>query len=184
MDAPTAVEPAVEHTEDELDEEFAPHRRQRLGKATVLLAVLVIAGGGFLAGAYTQKTQTPAPSAGANRLSLAGGTGGTGGTGGGGGAAGAGRTGRGGAASASAAPSGAEAAPDAGPAVIGQVVKVTGDTVVVENLGGKQVTVTLSPDTTVSKAATIGDLAPGQTVTVGGTTGPDGNVAATTVLSK
>ncbi len=75
MDAPTAVEPAVEHTEDELDEEFAPHRRQRLGKATVLLAVLVIAGGGFLAGAYTQKTQTPAPSAGANRLSLAGGTG-------------------------------------------------------------------------------------------------------------
>jgi len=181
MDAPTAVEPAVEHTEDELDEEFAPHRRQRLGKATVLLAVLVIAGGGFLAGAYTQKTQTPAPSAGANRLSLAGGTGGTGG---GGGAAGAGRTGRGGAASASAAPSSAEAAPDAGPAVIGQVVKVTGNTVVVENLGGKQVTVALSPDTAVSKAATIGDLAPGQTVTVGGTTGPDGNVAATTVLSK
>jgi len=178
MDAPTAVEPAVEHTEDELDEEFAPHRRQRLGKATVLLAVLVIAGGGFLAGAYTQKTQTPAPSAGANRLSLAGGTGG------GGGAAGAGRTGRGGAASASAAPSSAEAAPYAGPAVIGHVVKVTGDTVVVENLGGKQVTVTLSPDTTVSKASTIGDLAPGQTVTVGGTTGPDGNVAATTVLSK
>ena len=178
MDAPTAVEPAVEHTEDELDEEFAPHRRQRLGKATVLLAVLVIAGGGFLIGAYTQKTQTPAPSAGANRLSLAGGTGG------GGGAAGAGRTGRGGPASASAAPSSAEAAPDAGPAVIGQVVKVTGDTVVVENLGGKQVTVTLSPDTTVSRAATIGDLAPGQTVTVGGTTGPDGNVAATTVLSK
>ncbi len=178
MDAPTAVEPAVEHTEDELDEEFAPHRRQRLGKATVLLAVLVIAGGGFLAGAYTQKTQTPATSAGANRLSLAGGTGG------GGGVAGAGRTGRGGAASASAALSSAEAAPYAGPAVIGQVVKVTGDTVVVENLGGKQVTVTLSPDTTVSRAATIGDLAPGQTVTVGGTTGPDGNVAATTVLSK
>lgn len=172
-----ARDPVADYPDDEVEAEFAPHRRQRLGKATAVLAVLVIAGGGFLAGAYVQKTQAPAATTGVSRTTFAGATGG----------GGAGRTGR--AAASAAAPSGAAApgnaaADDAGPAVIGQVVKVTGDTVVVQNLGGKQVTVTLSPDTTVSKAASTGDLAPGQTVTVAGTTGADGTVAATTVLSR
>lgn len=53
-----------------------------------------------------------------------------------------------------------------------------------QNLAGKQVTVTLTQDTTVTKAATTRDLDTGQTVTVGGTTAPDGTVDATTVLSR
>ncbi len=69
---PAAQEPVADYPDDELEEEFAPHRRERLGKATVLLAVLVIAGGGFLAAHTPRKSQSPAPSAGANRLSFAG----------------------------------------------------------------------------------------------------------------
>ena len=95
---PAAQEPVADYPDDELEEEFAPHRRERLGKATVLLAVLVIAGGGFLAAHTPRKSQSPAPSAGANRLSFAGATGGAGT---------AGRTGRGGSGSA---PSSAAAA--------------------------------------------------------------------------
>jgi hypothetical protein len=44
--------------------------------------------------------------------------------------------------------------------------------------------VTLSTDTTVSKAATAADLAAGQTVTVDGSTGTDGSVTASSVSAK
>ena len=183
MEAPTSLDPALEETDayagEYEDDEFAPHRRERLGKWTALLAILVIAGGGFLAGVYVQKARPAAATT--SRVSFgAGAAGGAGGGVGRGAGAGSGGT-RSGATAGAAAPTTADAA---GPAVIGQVVKVSGDTLVVQNLGGKQVTVTLSPDTTVSKTASTTDLAPGQTVTVGGTTGADGTVTATTVLSK
>lgn len=189
MDAPTPPEetPASETAAlmdpaENLDEEFTPHRREGLGTVTMLLAVLVLAGGGFLAGAYVQQTHTPVSAA---RVTRAGGA-----------AGGVGRaTGRGATAAAGAgtgaapAPTGSSTATappsaQAGPAVIGQIIKVTGNTLLVQNLAGKQVTVTLTQDTTVTKAATTRDLATGQTVTVGGTTGPDGTVDATTVLSR
>lgn len=165
------------------DEEFAPHRRQRLSKPTALLAVLVVAAGGFLAGAYVQKTQAPATASTTARTTggaaafagLGRGAGRTSGTGGGA----SGAAGGSGGASTSATPSA-----DAGPAVIGQIVKVNGNTVVVQNLGGQQVTVTLGQDTQVSKSATVGDLAPGQTVTVSGSAGAGGAVDATTVVTK
>ncbi len=167
MEAPTSLDPALEESDayagEYEDDVFAPHRRERLGKWTALLAILVIAGAGFLAGVYVQKARPAAATT--SRVSFAGG-----GAGGG--------FGRG---AGAAAPTAADAA---GPAVIGQVVKVSGDALVVQNLGGKQVTVRLTPDTTVSKTASTTDLAPGQTVTVGGTTGADDTVTATTVLSK
>lgn len=167
----------------DVDEEFAPRRRQRLGRPTAALAVLVVAAGGFLAGAYVQKTQAPAAASAAGRPT-------------GGGAAfagvgrGAGRTGGTGATTATGAggtaspPTSSPSTADSGPAVIGQIVKVSGNTVVVQNLGGQQVTVTLNSDTAITKAATASDLAPGQTVTVSGNTGSGGAVDATTVVTK
>lgn len=188
MDAPTPPEEtsasetaALRDPAENLDEEFTPHRREGLGTVTMLLAVLVLVGGGFLAGAYVQKTHTPVS---ATRVTRAGGAGGVGRATGRGAtaAAGAGT----GAAPAPTGSSTATAPPSAqaGPAVIGQIIKVTGNTLLVQNLAGKQVTVTLTQDTTVTKAATTRDLATGQTVTVGGTTGPDGTVDAATVLSR
>lgn len=175
-DDPTWDDPTMDATDDGVDDEFAPQRRQRLGKATALLGVLAIAAGGFLAGAYVQKSHTPPAATGASRLA-----GGGFSRGGGAGApASAGTAGP----TAAAGTGSATPSADAGPAVIGQIVKVSGDTVVVQNLGGKQVTVTLTQDTAVTKAATTQDLVAGQTVTIGGTTAPDGTVNATTVVSK
>lgn len=184
-----------EHASDELDEldaEFAPQPRRRLGKLTVLLAALLVAGGGFLAGVQVQKHQPATPTAGAFAARRGTGTGtGTGfggGFGGGfagaGGASGAagGRTGTG----TAGAPTSATGGTSAGsvPAVIGQIVSITGDTVVVKNLGGKMITVKLSSDTTVTQAATAADLKAGQTVIVSGTTGSDGTVTASTVGTR
>ena len=189
MEAPTSPDPALEEPDayagEYEDDEFAPHRRERLGKWTAVLGILVIAGGGFLAGVYVQKSR---PAATTSRVSFAGGGASAGfgrgaGTGAGTRTAGTGAGSKAGAASPTA-PTAPTAADAAGPAVIGQVVKISGDTLVVQNLGGKQVTVSLTPDTTVSKTATASDLTPGQTVTVGGTTGADGTVTATTVLGK
>ena len=70
------------------------------------------------------------------------------------------------------------------PAVIGQIVSVTGDTVVVKNLGGQMITVKLSDTTTITQAATAADLKAGQNVTVSGTTGADGTVTATAVGTR
>lgn len=108
---------------ENLDEEFTPHRREGLGTVTMLLAILVLAGGGFLAGAYVQKTHTPVSATCVTRVGVAGGVGratGRGATA----AAGAGT----GAAPAPTGSSTATAPPSAqaGPAVIGQIIKVTG----------------------------------------------------------
>ena len=68
--------------------------------------------------------------------------------------------------------------------MIGTIVSVNATSMVVKNFGGKEITVALSGDTTVSKSATAADLAAGQTVTVVGTTGVDGSVTASSVTAK
>jgi hypothetical protein len=173
--------------EDELESEFAPQPRRRLGLLTVLLAGLLVAGAGFLVGVQVQKHQSSTTAAGtaANRRGTGitgftpGGAGGFGGgaLGGAGGGAGAGAAGGTGGTGGTGGAGGTAAIP----AVIGQIVSVTGDTVVVKNLGGKLITVKLSAGTKVTQAATAADLKAGQTVTVSGTTEADGTVTATTV---
>jgi hypothetical protein len=181
---------------DELDSEFAPQPRKRLGKLTAILVALLVAGGGFLAGIQVQKHQTtPAASAasafarrgtatgaegGGGFGGFGGGTGGTGrGTGGTGtGGTGTGGTGTGGTGT------GGTGSTTAIPVVIGQIVSVTGDTVVVKNLGGKLITVKLSATTTITQVSTVAALKAGQNVTVGGTTAADGTVTATSVGTR
>jgi Domain of unknown function (DUF5666) len=181
--SPPSDEPPPEY-DDELDEEFAPRPKARLGAATIALAALLVAGVGFVVGVYVQKNHGPASTSGASNTAAAafasrartGGFGGgtAGGTGFGGGTGGT--TGTGG--------TGGSTGTSSTPVVIGTVVSVNGTTMIVKNFAGKDITVTLSTDTTVSKAATAADLAAGQTVTVDGSTGTDGSVTASSVSAK
>ncbi|SDJ18959.1 hypothetical protein SAMN05444157_2179 [Frankineae bacterium MT45] len=190
---PVAADPAsaVDDTfdssiDDDIDEDFAPRAKERLGALSIALIALLIAGVGFLGGVITQKhsgSSTTRTAAGGNaarfgalREGAAGGLfGGTGGTGAGGGTG----TGAGGATT-----GGTDSGTSDTPAVIGTIVSITGDTAVVKNLAGKEVTVHLSSDTRVLKSATPADLKAGQIVTVAGSTGTDGSVAATSVTAK
>jgi hypothetical protein len=187
---PLATGSGAEHfdhaddADDDLDSEFAPQPRKRLGKLTIALAALLVAGAGFLAGLQVQKhegsssTANPFAAAAARR-----GNGGTGGTGAGGGF---GNFGGGtGATSGGSAGAGGTGTTTANiPAVIGQIVSISGDTVVVKNLGGKEITVKLADSTTISQVATAADLKAGQNVTVSGTTAADGTVTATSVGTR
>jgi hypothetical protein len=185
--------------EDDLDSEFAPRPRARLGALTIGLAALLVAGAGFLAGVQVQQhsgsssstnplaaaaarragagTATGAAGAGGGFGGFAGGRGGGTGAGAGAGGTGAGGTATGGTGTGSTGTTSI-------PAVIGQIVSITGDTVVVKNLGGQMITVKLSDTTTVTQAATTTDLKAGQNVTVSGTTGADGTVTATAVGTR
>jgi hypothetical protein len=174
--------------DDELDSEFAPQPRRRLGKLTA----------GFLGGLQVQKHEGTTASSAASAFGRRGtgtgtgstgtvgfggggftgrGTGGTGGTGTTGGTGGAGGSDSGGTGSSGSTTSSI-------PAVIGQIVSVSGDTVVVKNLGGKMITVKLSGTTTITQVVTPTDLKPGQNVTVSGTTAADGTVDATNVGTR
>jgi len=178
---PSFLSPQSDATEpvydDEFDEEFAPRPKAKLGIASVLLAALLVAGAGFVVGVYVQKDHGSSSSSGtsvaaafASRARTAGG--GFGGAGGTGGTAGTGGTG------------GTAGTSTSTPAVIGTVVSVNGSTMVVKNFAGKEITVTLGTDTTVTKAATAADLAAGQSVSVAGSTGTDGSVTATSVTAR
>jgi hypothetical protein len=182
----------LDDDDDELDSEFAPQPRQRLGKLTIGLAALLVAGGGFLGGLQVQQHEGSSSAANpfaaaAARRGTGTGTGGFGGFGGGGTGTGT-RTGTGagggagtGTGTGTGSGTGGGTATTSIPAVIGQIVSVSGDTVVVKNLGGKEVTVKLSGTTTITQTAAATDLKPGQNVTVSGTTGTDGTVTATAV---
>jgi hypothetical protein len=180
---------------DELDydDEFAPQPRQKLGRLSAVLAAVLVLGLGFLGGILVQKhtgtSSTRATTfgagtgaggaAGARAAFGAGGAGRAGGFGGGGatatGNAGAGTAGGG-------APTGGAATSTL--AVVGQIVSVKDDTVVVKNLGGKDVTVHLSGDTKITVTITAASLKAGQSVAVSGRTGADGSVTATSVAGQ
>ncbi|WP_051791694.1 DUF5666 domain-containing protein [Amycolatopsis jejuensis] len=91
-------------------------------------------------------------------------------------------------------PSGAAPSPSApqagartgGRGTAGTVEKVEGTTVTVKTLQGNEVKVSTSDDTTVgvTQSGKVGDLKPGQTVTVQGRTGSDGSVTAQAIVAQ
>lgn len=177
-----STDESIDDRDNDIDSEFAPQAKRRLGKGTALLAALVVAAAGFLIGIQVQKHQTSTSTtargdrtAFAGRAGFGAGTGGLpSGTGFGGGTETGGTAGTGG--------SGTGAA--AAPAVIGTIASVTGNTITVTNFGGKTITVTLSSTTAVTKQVASAALKKGDTVTVTGKAGTDGTVAATAVNAK
>jgi Domain of unknown function (DUF5666) len=165
---------------DELDEEFAPQPRRKLGRLTVVLAAVLVAGLGVVGGVELQKHYGTSSSSTASGFPGAAGRAGlTGGGEGGGGFAGFGGTGAGsGTGGATSTSTGSTANV---PAVIGSIVSISGQTMVVKNLGGKQITVHLTDTTTITKSYATAALAAGQTVSVSGSTGADSSVTATSV---
>lgn len=160
---------------DELDDEFAPQPRRKLGKLTVLLAAVLVAGLGVIGGVELQKhlgASSSSPASGFAALAGRGVTGETGGFPGGGSFPGAGG---------STGSTSGTGSTTTTPAVIGQIASISGQTMVVKNLGGKEVTVHLTNTTTVTKSYSAPALAVGQTVTVAGTTGADSSVTATSI---
>lgn len=163
---------------DEIEADFAPRPKQRLGKSTVLLAAVFLAGVGFLGGVQVQKSRaTTGTQAGA----LPGGG-----------------NFRGGNFPGGALPSGVtlpsgfnqpgtgqgSASTTSGPAVIGTVVSVKGNTLTVKNFAGKTISVTLADNTAITQTVKATALRAGQSVTVSGTTGADGKVTATQVTAR
>ncbi len=163
---------------DEVEDEYLPQARKRLGKSTIALVALVLLGGGFLIGVAVQKNRPATATtsrAGTGRgnfaaFAAAGGFGGTApnatsGTG------------------AASAGTGSAATSDT-PAVIGTIASVSGNSIVVKNFAGKSITVKLTDSTSVTKAVPTSALKSGDTVSVVGSTGSDGKVTATKVSAK
>jgi hypothetical protein len=165
-------------------DDFIPRAPHRIGKLTIALFGALLLTGGFLGGVLTQKhhdTGLTASRTGGGAATRTGGGqfAGLGGEGGGVGGSAA-RS-----ASNGAGTGGSTGSTDTnGPAVIGQIVSVHGSTVIVQNLGGKRVTVHLGTDTTVSTKAKPTDLKAGQSVTVAGSTAADGSVTASTIAGQ
>lgn len=163
---------------DDDDDLVLPPSRAKLPKLTVGLIVLAVLAVGFLGGALTQKhegaSSTAAGGAG-GRLRAAGAAGFTG-FGGAGAATGAG----------AAAGGGAAATPAVAPIAIGTVVSLTGNSLVVKDLGGHTRTITLGSGVTLTTSAPLvaTALKAGDAVTVSGTTAANGTSSATTVLRR
>ena len=166
--------PTEDHLEL-LDDPFADDLDQRLrraaplklaNRATYILVALVIGVAGFVAGAQVQKSYGTAPAGAAPRnnfpTALPSGFTGFGNRGNGGNAG----TGTGGAAG--------------GRGITGTVKLVDGTTVYVVEADGTVVTVKTSGTTTVSVPGALGDLKPGQTVSVQGENS-DNTVTATSI---
>jgi Domain of unknown function (DUF5666) len=175
---------------DGLAEELAHAAPKRWwNRGTVVLAGLVLLGGGFVGGLQVQKNYgTPARATGFPAGFTAGGGAGRygGGAAGRGGAGAYGQTGGGfgqGAQGAQGAQGGAAAASSG---TTGTVKLVDGSTIYVQTADGNVVTVNTSGKTTVSAASksTIKSIKAGQKVTVQGTAGSDGTVAATSVTTQ
>jgi len=163
--------------------ELAAPPRRKLPWLSLLLAAGVIAAGSFAGGALVEKNNNSgsgaAGAASAFAKLRAGATGGTG-TGAGGftRGTGTGSTTGGGFGGGFGGASGA-----AGGATTGTVKLVDGNTIYVTNSSGNIVKITTGSSTTVSiaKSGTVGQIQPGQTVTVRGTTDSSGNVTASSV---
>jgi len=158
------------------------HRRRVVSPATRVLLALVVVAGAFLAGALVDRWQRPASASSSASSLLAqfraarGGRGASGATGASGasGASGAGFAGLfGGGGGAG------------GGATVGTVKLVDGRNVYVQDAAGDVIKVTTTPATqvTVSKQASVSQLAPGTTVIVRGTTNGDGTQLAASSIS-
>jgi hypothetical protein len=159
---------------DAVDAELARAMRpRRVPPVTAALLVAVLLALAFVAGVLVQKRHdkgiTGSNGTSVARLFAARGAGtGAGGLGGFGAAAPAGAA-------------GSAASPTGVPAVIGDVVRVQGTTLTVRNLGGQVVTVRTTSATTVTGAASVAALRPGEGVAVSGTRAADGTVRATAI---
>ena len=164
--------------------ELAAPPRRKLPWLSLLLAGGVIAAAGFAGGALVEKNNGSGSSSAASAFAKlrSGATGGAGGTAGAGGFSRAGGT----AGASGAAGAGGFAGfggGAAGGATTGTVKLVDGNTIYVTNSSGNIVKITTGSSTTVSIAQSgkVSQIAPGQTVTVRGTTDSSGNVTATSV---
>jgi hypothetical protein len=158
-------------TADDLTPALAKRPRAKLPSLTMFLMALVIAGAGFYAGALVGKHHSGSAAGGfaAFRAGAGAGAGATSTAG----ATGTGRTGAGGFLGGGA----------AGSDTIGTIKLIDGNTVYVETETGTIVQVQVSGTTkiTISSTGTVKNLAPGQTVVVGGAKNSSGGVSATSV---
>jgi hypothetical protein len=192
---PAAERAAADEAPDPTDLLIMEGRRRRaVTPLTRVLALLLVGGLGIFIGAKIQKsqastTQTSLPAGFPSGFTLPTGAGG-GGAGGlpnlsalaaaGGGLPGAGAGGNG---SNPFSGSGAAGLGGAGGGTFGTVKLVDGNNIYIQDLSGNVTKVTANADATitVSKPGTASDLRPGQTVTVQGTKGSDGTIAATSI---
>jgi hypothetical protein len=190
-----AEDPSVypdETTElDDEDEDFIPRPPLRPTKLSIALVGLVVVGIGFLGGAFAQKHYgtTSASSASARGNFNRGGAGGAEGFGAGGFGSGeglgAGGFGNAGTASDTSGSTGQSSTQSPTiPAVVGTISSVKGSTVVVKNLGGKRVTVTVTKQTTLTAKYGSSALKVGTSVAVVGSTTSSGTVTATTITAQ
>lgn len=177
---------------------------RRTNKLTVVLVAGLIATLAFTGGVFVQKRHDAGlvsaasnqvrarfPGAGAGGADTAGGTeqggapgaGQSGRTGGQGGARQGGQDNQGGPQGGAAAPPAEGAPADAVPVAVGTVTSISGNTLTITNFAGKVITVTVPPTATVTTSG-LGALAVGMPVSVSGTTGPDGTVTATSLISR
>jgi hypothetical protein len=161
-------------TVDDLTPALAKRPRAKLPSLTMFLMALVIAGAGFYAGALVGKHHTSSGTGGFAAFRGAGTASATG-------AAGTGRTGTGGAGAGGFLGGGATGAASAD--TIGTIKLIDGNTVYVQTEAGDIVQVQVSSATkiTISSSGTVKNLAPGQTVIVGGAKNSSGAVSATSV---
>ena len=159
--------------------ELAAPPRRKLPWLTLLLCGGVIAALGFTGGALVEKNNVKGGSSAAGFAGFARGGAATG-TGAAGAAGAGGTAGRTGAAGGGGGFGGGGAG---GGATVGTVKLVDGSTVYLTTSSGSVVKVTTGKSTKVSvtKNGKVGDLQPGQSVTVQGSTDSSGNLAATTV---
>jgi hypothetical protein len=176
-----------DESRDGLAEELAHAAPKRWwNRGTVVLAGLVLLGGGFVGGLQVQKNWGTASTA--SRFP-AGGFNGAAAAGGGAGRYGGGGTGRGGFTGGGATQGGAAQGGGAAPAssgTTGTVKLVDGSTIYVQTSDGNVVTVNTGPKTAVAAASksTIKSIKAGQKVTVQGAAGSDGAVTATSVTTQ
>jgi hypothetical protein len=165
-------------TDVDVDDEFGtpPARHRRIPPVTGLLVLGVMLALTFTGGVLTQKHHDAGTSAASSGFPGLGAGGFPAGLGGGApGAATSGGTGATGGTTTT-----------AGPAVIGTVVKVVGQTMTVKDLGGKSHVIHLTGTTKATKTTTVDldALKAGTTVTVSGTTSADGSVSAATITTR
>lgn len=173
---------APEGWDDQLpDDEFdEPTPRSRLPLITKLLAAVLVCGLFFTAGSFAQKNFGPSTGTTVAGIpDFASGGVPSGGFPGGGFPGG----------EATGAPSGADSGTTTsaeGPAVIGKVTKVDGDTITVEDFGGTTHLVQTDSSTKIveENALPLDDLNTGSSVTVTGSTEDDGTINATRVTSR
>jgi len=166
---------SVSAARDDLGAALAKRPRARIPSLTLMLIVLLVAGGGFIGGEYAGKNDASSGSglsAAALRSAFAGRSS-TGASPGASTSAGGSRTGF----------TGGGGFFGSGGATIGSIKLVDGTTIYVETTSGSivQVSTTAATKVTLSMTGTVKDLQPGEEVIVSGTTKSNGTVAATTI---